>query len=73
KDNLTDDFFYSEIAESEFGEVDYKHRPNNWRKYHTACEDIKEKIRNQTADEINDFLIFNTGKTGRIRINKKYL
>ncbi|PLX27970.1 hypothetical protein C0583_01915 [Candidatus Parcubacteria bacterium] len=73
KDNLTDDFFYSEIAENEFNEIDYKNRNNNWQKYHTACKDIQSKIEKQTKDNISDFLIFNTGRTGKVSINKKYI
>ena len=73
KKNLEDDFFYSEIAENEFNELDYKERKNNWRTYFRACQDINEKILNQTNELIKDFLEFNTGKKGKASINKKYL
>jgi hypothetical protein len=73
KKNLEDDFFYSEIAENEFNELDYKERKNNWRTYFRACQDINDKILNQTNELIKDFLEFNTGKKGKASINKKYL
>ena len=73
KKNLEDDFFYSEIAENEFNELDYKERKNNWRTYFRACQDINDKILNQTNELVKDFLEFNTGKKGKASINKKYL
>lgn len=73
KDNITDDFYYSEIAEDEFGELDYKSRKDNWRKYHTACEIINDKIKTQTKNAVPDFLVYNTGTKGKIKISKKYL
>ena len=72
KDNLTDDFFYSEIAEDEFGELDYKSRKNNWRKYTRTCEVINEKI-NKEHKDIKQFLKFNSGIKGKLKVNKKYL
>lgn len=73
KNNLGDDFYYVEIAEDEFSELDYKNRKNNWRKYHYACEDINRKVERQTNNDIKDFLVFNTGIKGRVKINAKYL
>jgi hypothetical protein len=73
KDNLDDDFFYSEIAEDEFKELDYNSRDRAWETYHVACRELAKKIRKQTKNKIEDFLVFNTGKTGSIKINKKYL
>jgi len=70
KDNLNDEFYYAEIAEKEFGEPDYK---RNWRMFHTACQEIQEKIRRTTRNEIEDFLDFNSSKRGRVKINPKYL
>ncbi|MDO8261266.1 MAG: hypothetical protein Q7T50_07305 [Candidatus Magasanikbacteria bacterium] len=72
KDNLTDDFFYSEIAEDEFGELEYKSSKNNWRKYSRTCEVINEKI-NKEYKHIKQFLKFNSGIKGKIKVNKKYL
>ncbi len=73
KDNTADDFFFSEIAEDEFQELDYKNRTNNWRKYARACEHINAKAKEQTGEAVIDFLIFNTGDTAKVKINSKYL
>lgn len=69
--NTEDDFYYSEIAEDEFHELDYKSRKNNWRKYYTACEIINDKIEKETG--IKDFLTYSSGSTGKIHLNKRYL
>ena len=71
KDNLSDDFFYSEIAEDEFGELDYKDRKNNWKKYHNTCSELNKKIEESTG--IKNFLIYNTGRKGKAKLNRKYL
>jgi hypothetical protein len=73
KDNLKDNFFYSEIAEDEFGELEYKERKNNWKKYNRTCQYINDKIREQTNNTIVEFLKYNTGSKGKVKINKKYL
>lgn len=44
-----------------------------WKKYYRACEDIREKIRKETKNHIDDFLIYTTGKTGFVQINPDYL
>jgi len=72
KGNLNDEFYFAEIAEDEFHELDYKGRKNNWRKYARACGDVNKKINKQDT-EIPDFLVFNTGSQGNVRINNKYL
>lgn len=69
--NTKDDFYYSEIAEDEFHELDYKARKDNWRKYNTACELINGKIEKETG--IKDFLRYSSGSTGKVHLNKKYL
>jgi hypothetical protein len=71
KDNLTDDFYYAEIAEDEFHELDYKNRKNNWRKYVRACEDVNKKVKGESK-EIKEFLVFGSGVKGKVRVNKKY-
>ncbi len=73
KDNLTDDFFFAEIAMDEFGEMNYKDNDQGWEKYRVICRFIKEKIIKQTNGKIKDFIIYNTGKQGRVKLNKKYL
>ena len=67
-DNLDDDFFYKEIAEDEYSDEDY-----NWRKYHVACCEIKKKIKEQANKSLDDLLLFDTGRRGKISLNKKYL
>jgi len=68
KDNLSNDFFYREIHDDLFNDEEYKPE-----KYYIACRDIQEKIRMQTAKKIEDFLIFNSGKKGRVKLNNIYL
>lgn len=73
KDNLGDEFFYSEMACEEFGDMEYKTRPRNWQKYYIACQEIARKINEQTGGKITDFIVFNTGRKGKVKVNKKYL
>lgn len=73
-DNLADDFYYSEIAEFEFNDLDYyKENINAWKRYYKACESINEKVRRESRNTIIKFLIYNSGRKGRVKINKKYL
>lgn len=72
-DNLSDDFYYAEIAFSRFEDEEYSSNSIAWRKYHAACMDIQDKIRKQTANKINDFLNYNARQEGCVKINKKYL
>lgn len=73
KGNITDDFYFAEIAEDEFGDLNYKAKPRNWKRYWRTCEYINQKIEEQTKDSIKDFLVFNTGKHAKIKINRQYL
>jgi hypothetical protein len=73
KDNLDDDFFYSEIAEDEFEDTEYTLDNESWRKYHVACQVVNKKVADHTKGEIKDFLVFNTGIKGKVKLNKKYL
>ena len=70
KHNLYDLYSYAEIAEDEFGELEYSKK---WQKYYTACKDIQEKIRKGTSNKIEDFLIITSGFKGQVKINPKYL
>ncbi len=72
KKNIEDDFYYSEIAEEEFNDLDYKTKPNGWSRYRRMCQYVNEKVSEQTGGDIRDFLVYNTGKTGKVTINKKY-
>jgi len=73
KDNLFDDFYYAEIAEDEFNDSDYNSQKRGWEKYHVACREIQRKIKKQTNNTICDFLVFDTGKTGKVSLNNKYI
>ena len=73
KKNIEDEFFYAEIAEDEFDDLDYRSQKNAWKRYHRACEYVNLKTSEQTDGDINDFLVYNTGKQGKVTINKKYL
>lgn len=73
KDNLDDDFFYSEIAADEFGDMEYKADKNSWRKYFYACEEIQNKIIKTTKGGVDNFLIFNTGQKGKLKLNSEHL
>ncbi len=63
---LGEEFFYSEIAQDE-----YKDEAYNWRKYHVACTEIQRKIKEQTQNNLDNFLLFDTGKSGKISLNQK--
>ena len=73
--DLKDDSYYSEIAEDEFGEEQkhYAKTKNSWQRYYVACKEIQEKIRKGTPEKIEDFLIFNSGISGKVKIKPKYL
>lgn len=73
KDNLKDEFFFSEMAEDAFGDEDYRNDKNSWRRYHDACIKLKNKVVDNTKDKISDFFIFSSGQTGSIKISPKYL
>lgn len=73
KDNINEDFYYAEIAEDEFGELEYSSKRNGWKRYHRACEYVNGKVHEQTDGDIENFLVYNTGKKGRVKVNKKYL
>jgi len=73
KENLDDDFFYSEIAFDEFEDMEYKQDKSSWRKYFVACEEIKKKIIKYTKNHVDNFLLFNSGQKGRIKINLEHL
>ena len=73
KDNLKDSFFFSEIAEDVFEDLEYKDDKNSWKKYHRACELINEKIIKGTKNAVDKFLIFNTGQKGFLKLNSEYV
>jgi len=72
-DNLEDEFFFSEIAFDEFEDLEYKQDATSWRKYFVACDEIKKKIIKYTKNHVDNFLQFNSGQKGRVKINLEYL
>lgn len=72
-DNLSDNFFFSEMAEDIFEDLEYKQDKNSWQKYYDTCKKINEKIMNGTKKSVENFLIFNSGKRGCLKINPQYL
>lgn len=73
RDNMDDSFFFSEIAEDVFEDLEYKEDKNSWQRYYDTCKRINEKIRDKTKNVVNNFLIFNSGQKGYLKINTKYL
>lgn len=72
-DNLDGEFYYSEIAEDEFGDFDYGKNEMSWRRYYDACLKIEAKIMRHAKSNVNNLLIFSAGIQGRIKINSVYL
>jgi hypothetical protein len=70
-----DECFYSELSESilEVDNEEYKNNQKYWQKFYGACERIQEKVSKATENSINDFLDFNSGIKGRVKINRKYI
>ena len=58
------------LSKEKLSENDYN-GTSDWKKYYRACKRLQEKIRIDTG--IDDFLIFSTGKTANVKINKKYI
>lgn len=73
--NKNDEYFYSELAEDILGIDQYEYADNQkyWQKFYGACERIKEKVSKATENNISDFLDFNSGIKGSVKINKKYI
>lgn len=73
KDNIRDNFFYSEIAEDVFEDLEYKEDKNSWRRYHRTCQLINGKIFQETKNLVDKFIVFNTGQKGYLKINREFL
>jgi len=73
RDNINDNFFFSEMAEDVFEDLEYKADRNSWQRYYDTCKRINEKIKIKTKNVVNKFLIFNSGQKGYLRVNSKYL
>ncbi|MFA5109352.1 MAG: hypothetical protein WC458_02315 [Patescibacteria group bacterium] len=72
-DNLDDSFFFSEMAEDIFEDLEYKEDKNSWKRYYRSCELINEKVLKETKNAVDNFIIFNSGKTGCLKINPKFI
>lgn len=73
KDDLSDKFDYSDIAEQRLG-ADYNAEDKNAQQpYSGACKRINQTIKDQTNGEVKDFLIYNHSKLGYVKINPIYL
>jgi hypothetical protein len=71
ENGLDQQFFYSELLEDILGIKNFS--KTDWKKIERACKDIQEKVQKGTNFQINDFLDYNTGITGSVRIQRKYL
>ena len=71
QDDLKDEAYYKDIAEEKLCE-DYN-LETDFNKYYKACQRLQDKIRTSTKNKIDDFLIFNSGKTAHVKINPKYI
>lgn len=69
QEDKNDEVYFKDIAQEKLNEYDYNGL-TDWKRYYRACERLQEKIRIDT--NITDFLLFSTGKTGNVKINKKY-
>jgi len=75
KDDLTQDFFYSEICDYIAGEeksynskIKDAHAP-----YSKACDRINNKIKDKTEGLVDDFLKPSYSNRGSVTVNQKYL
>lgn len=73
RNNLSDDFFYSEMAEDEFGDLEYGKNRSSWKRYYDACGQIRLKIMKNTENKIRNFLVFTSGQDGKVSINREYI
>jgi len=72
-EDLFEEFYYSDIAIEEFGDLEYSHDSQGWKRYYDACGKLQRKIGKNTKNNIENFLIFSAGKSGCIKINPQYL
>jgi len=69
-EDKVEEIYYQDIAEDKLKELNYNNT-KDWKKYYRACKSLQDKVR--LGAKVDDFVIFTTGKTGNVRINKKYL
>ena len=70
QEDKTEEVYYQDVAKDKLNELEYD-SSTDWKTYHKACQRLQDKIRIDA--QIDDFLIFTTGKTGNVKINKDYL
>lgn len=73
KENIKDSFFYSEMAEDIFEDLEYKEDKNSWKRYYDSCEKINKKVFDGTKRIVENFLIFNSGQKGYLKINPEFI
>lgn len=71
-DNLGEEMDFSEIASYFDSESSYNNS-KDYQRYRHSCDNLNNKVAKQTEGNINDFIIYTTGKTGWCKINPKYL
>jgi len=69
QEDKDEEAYYRDIAEEELKELNYD-GSKDWKKYYRACQRLQDKIR--VGTKVDDFINFTTGKTGNVKINKKY-
>lgn len=70
QEDKTEEVYYQDIAKEKLRALEYD-SSNDWKTYHKACQRLQDKIRIDA--QIDDFIIFTTGKTGNVKINNNYL
>lgn len=69
-EDKTEEIYYQDIAKEKLRALEYNNS-TDWKTYHKACQRLQDKIRIDA--QIDDFIIFTTGKTGNVKINSDYL
>lgn len=72
QDDFNNELYYKDIANEKLADLEYI-SSTDWNKYYKACQRLQDKIRTSTKSKIDDFLIFNSGKTAHVKINPKYI
>ncbi|MDD2656094.1 MAG: hypothetical protein PHQ18_00775 [Patescibacteria group bacterium] len=70
QEDKIEEVYYQDIAKDKLKELEYD-SSTDWKTYHKACQRLQDKIR--VDAQIDDFIIFTTGKTGNVKINSDYL
>ncbi len=77
KNDFTKEADYFEIAKyidyTDDEDIKKYYKDKYYLKIYRACKDVQEKIQRATKFKIDEFLIFDSKKTGSVKINEKYL